>query len=472
MHRRKAHFRSGSPPRVAEIPRVAVTQVPRIAVGSIQPGVDTQAVVWAMLESFRRTGVQAQNFHCRSHFLKCDGALSITGLSTRHLDSWLMPPDLCRQLFCRASRGIDLAVIQGSFCPADPLGGDLEPLCRWLDLPRLVVLDVSQLEACSRSAFSFSADGVLVDGVRDARHLKRIATDMEMLRGIPVLGALPHVPDLHKALRRIPWGEGLPQELSRRLGDHFTRWWKPEEILRLASRGEVPRPSSCPGCCQPGGTKLTVAIAYDEAFNCYFPDFLDLLELRGATIVDFSPLHDEHLPPQTDIVYFGCGHPERYAAALADNHCMFASLRSHLYAGRRIYGEGGGAAYLCREMETPSGEVRRMAGILPAAAHWIAEPTPTAPAEVTLMRANWLGGAGTRLRGYQSSNWKFSAGDKDKNAGRPRIGSGELLGSYAAVGSPIHVNFAAHPECLQHFFRPELAMASLDQALAIGVFEE
>ncbi len=51
----------------------------------------------------------------------------------------------------------------------------------------------------------------------------------------------------------------------------------------------------------------------DDAFHCYFPDTLDLLELRGATVCDFSPLRDERLPVDTDIVYFGCGRPDLFA---------------------------------------------------------------------------------------------------------------------------------------------------------------
>ena len=74
--------------------------------------------------------------------------------------------------------------------------------------------------------------------------------------------------------------------------------------------------------------------------------------MRGAVVVDFSPLRDERLPEGTDIVYLGCGHPEVYAAELSANHCMKLSLRNHIRSGGRIYAEGGGLAYLCQQMET------------------------------------------------------------------------------------------------------------------------
>jgi cobyrinic acid a,c-diamide synthase len=439
-----------------------VSQVPRIAVGTIQPGADTQAIVWGLLDAFRREGVQAQNFHCRAHFPRCDGALSITGLPSRYLDSWLMSPDTCRQLFCRASRGVDLAVVEGSFLTPgenEEPGGRLEPLCRWLDLPRLVILDVSRLCTCCRPGIPIQADGLLLDGISDAQHLARLSTDLELLWGIPVLGALDRVPELRAALAQTPRGGRVESELCRRLGDNFRSWWKPQRILALAGRREAPQPEACPGCCRHRSARLTVAIAYDEAFQWYFPDVLELLELQGASIVDFSPLRDEHLPPQSDVVYFGCGHPERYASVLAENHCMFAALRSHLCAGRRIYGEGGGTAYLCQQMETPSGKFQRMAGILPATARLVPPSANVSPIEVTVPRPNWLANAGVLLRGYRNASWQFEVSQNPSSPTHEEASPHHLLGTFQAVGSALHLDFAAYPACLYNFFSPDYVRA-------------
>src|SRR6185369_4906088 len=86
---------------------------------------------------------------------------------------------------------------------------------------------------------------------------------------------------------------------------------------------------------------VRIAIAFDDCFHCYFPDTLEQLELQGALVRDFSPLRDEALPHDTDIVYLGCGHPERYAGALGENHCLMTALRNHLCSGKRIYAAGG-----------------------------------------------------------------------------------------------------------------------------------
>src|SRR5438445_640566 len=103
-------------------------------------------------------------------------------------------------------------------------------------------------------------------------------------------------------------------------------------------------------------TDLTVAIAYDDAFFGYCPDALDELEQRGVTVRDFSPLRDEALPADADIVYIGCGRPDLHAGELSDNFCLMLALRDHVCAGKRIYAEGGGLAYLCQQLALPSGE--------------------------------------------------------------------------------------------------------------------
>ncbi len=433
-------------------------QLPRLAVGIVQPNTLTQPMVWALSEAFRRIGVRVQSFLSRAHFSQYAGRLESTGLSPRHLDSWLMSPDACRALFVYGTRSADLAVVEGQFRPVPEggAGGQLEPLCQWLDLPRVIVLDVARLESCRLPEIPRDTAGLLLDGISDTNHFARLTTDLESVLHAPVLGALDAMPDLRAALAELPPGERIPAAFCRQLGDRFARWWNPGRILELATRRQMPAPDS--SWLRGGKTrrcKLTVAIAYDEAFHCYFPDTLDLLELQGASVIDFSPLRDEHLPPQTDIAVFGCGRPEHYATTLSENHCMMAALRSHLCAGRRIYAEGGGAAYLCRQMETPWGEFKRMAAVVPAVARWLREPAPPTPAEVRLARPTWLGSTGTLLRGYRNSHWQFVPLDGSRTTLSDEADQYEILGDFQAIGSPIHLDFAADPCCLNHLFYPE-----------------
>jgi cobyrinic acid a,c-diamide synthase len=419
---------------------------------------DPQPVIWALMDLFQCHGVQVQSFRSQSRFPTHRGATAITGLALRYLDSWIMSPEMCREAFVRGAELADLALVEGEFdwpSRERALGGRLEPLCRWLDLPRVVVLNAAEIDRCRLPPRPPSADALLLDGVQGPEHVARLTTELESLWGVPVLGALEAVPRLRRAIESIPRGSLLPRELCRRLGEHFARYAKPDRLLELASRRDMAARSRRPADTSLARIGLTVAIAYDDAFYRYFPETLDLLELGGASVVDFSPLRDESLPPQVDLVYFGCGHPERYAAALSENHCMAAALRSHVCAGRRIYSEGGGTAYLCRQMETADGCFFPMVGILPAIARLTAKPGPVEPVELSLSEANWFGSQGDRLRGYLNPHWHLDPLGDLRSFVAEEDYRHALVGTFQSVGSLLHFNFGAHPAFLDHFFVPE-----------------
>ena len=250
--------------------------------------------------------------------------------------------------------------------------------------------------------------------------------------------------------------DSTPAPMSQRsfansLSADFLRHWRPERFAHLVDNTpplEIRSPHSIHNL---PARKPTIAVAYDEAFFGYFPSTLDQLELLGAQVVDFSPLHDESLPPETDIVYLGCGRPEAFAQALSENHCMKSALHSHVAGGGRIYGEVGGAAYLSQMIETPSGEMKRMCGILPA----VAKLRPDA----TCIRTDGDHRPPRKLAGapresparLPSGRWQFKVLGCRMDARQKSCCHPDLVGCNCAVGSLIHFHFAAFPEMFQSF---------------------
>ena len=133
---------------------------------------------------------------------------------------------------------------------------------------------------------------------------------------------------------------------------------------------------------------------------------------------------------------------------------MKSALRSHLCSGRRIYAEGGGLAYLCQQLETPEGHMRRMVGLLPAAARLSRKPYAPTPVELTLDQANWLGAAGATLRGYRNTNWRLEPLGALASFVPQTDHPDDMVGSFPLVGSLLHLNFAAQPAFLDRFFQP------------------
>jgi cobyrinic acid a,c-diamide synthase len=389
-----------------------------------------------------------------------------------------MSREFCRQTFFRVARQSDLAIVEGDLsgtADSEP-GGQLKTLCKWLALPRLGVWDVRSRPDHHLSTRRPLADALLLDGVNSPSDFYRQQTMIESLWGLPVLGALEEMPGMREAIGRLSAGEKPPRDLCACLGDNLLRYARPEALLELAQRRKLPgfeRPEGIippefgerTGSLEDGlefassrqssrrQPRLTVAVAYDEVFRGYFPDTLDALEQLGATVRDFSPLRDEGLPPDCDLVYIGCGKPQLRAAELSDNHCLHAALRDHVCYGRRIYAEGGGLAFLCQHLVLPDGTQAPMAGVLPALAHLSPQRRPARPIELTLGRDTWLGHEGQRLRGYLNENWRLEPSGKISSCAAEPLRRYDLVERHQAIGSRVHFDLAAQPALLKSFLQ-------------------
>jgi cobyrinic acid a,c-diamide synthase len=433
--------------------------LPRIAVGTVQPQADLTAVVWALMDALATSGLHVQSFLSHAYFAPRDAATAITGLPPRHVDSWLMSEAVCREVFARGSRTSDLAIVEGNFTSDPAAASDFETICRWLDLPRIAVIDARLLSTCRLPARPEGLEGLILDRVADPSELCRLQTLFESLWKVPVIAWLGLAESLRREIDLIPPGRQPELALCHALGDAFRRGASLPTIRMIAAARPLP---ACANRreARPGGPAkpLRVAVAYDDAFRGYFPDTLDLLEAGGATISDFSPLRDERLPPETDVVYVGCGHPERFAAGLSKNDCMMLALKSHLCGGRRIYAECGGLAYLCHELEMPDGSRWPMVGVLPATARFDPTPARPKPTELRLASDTWLGRAGDCWRGYLSTRFSLHASPALASCA---AGAGchelDVVKRHHAVGSRVYLNFAAQSGLLESFFAPRAA---------------
>jgi cobyrinic acid a,c-diamide synthase len=354
-------------------------------------------------------------------------------------------------------RAADLGIVEGHFtCSAEAAahqGGRLDELCDILALPKVVVVDASRMRRCVVPQLPPRTDAVLLDCVNEPEY-PRMRTCLEALWGVPVVGGLSELPGMRAIIEHLPAGSRPSRELCRRLGDELRRHLQLERLLALTDGDDLPAFRPRLFCCPEVARSLNIAVAYDEAFHCYCPDALELLELHGARVRDFSPLRDERLPSDVDLVYLGCGYPENFAGELAGNHCMKLALNRHFCRGRRIYAEGGGAAYLCRQVVLPDGRRLPMAGLLPAVAWQDPHPGPVQAAELTLSQDNWLGEGTRRVRGYLNSRWAFQSTGPAADGTLRKACRDDLLARHNTIGTRLHMSLVAEPRLVQSFLRP------------------
>jgi cobyrinic acid a,c-diamide synthase len=395
----------------------------------------------------------------------------VTGLAGRHLDGWLMPENVCRQLFVQGAHAADFALVEGtledkggcigSSSPARP--GGLRPLVEWLDLPVVAVLACPSGRDFHLPRLPARADAIFLDGVENPADFEQLRTMVQLVTRRPVLGAIEALPDVRSALEQAPRERPLPEELVHRLGTSFLRFADMAAIKGLARSRPLSWTVADPSRCD--RRKFRVAYAQDEAFGAYFPDTLETLESLGADLVEFSPLRDESLPESVDLVMIGCGFPDHHADALAANLSLIAALRSHVCRGQRIYSEGGGTAYLGRSMILGRRRIPG-AGILPFDAELLPYLEPPVPVERTLSRDCWLGPKGTTVRGYKSPRWRLRPGADPLDCPScfgTLTSEDDLFYHHHAVGGLIHLHLGALPEAVKAFaavHRPSLTLPS------------
>ncbi|MBX9789268.1 MAG: hypothetical protein K2Y37_10165 [Pirellulales bacterium] len=370
-----------------------------------------------------------------------------------------MSPDVCQSLFLRGVTQCDLAIVEGAYAPRQsksPPGGHLDAVSHWLCLPRLAIIDVRKLSPCRLPEAPAGIEGILLDRINDEADLARWQTAFETLWGVPVLGALDECTAARWCAAQLKPGERPPAELCGELGTRFSARSKLARIATLADRSFSPGADGGVYCrCRAAG-RLRVAVAYDRAFRGYFGDTLELLEQGGAEVVAFSPLADEALPEDIDLVYLGDAQMAANAEALADNQCMLMALRSWVCCGGAAYAEGGGLAYLCENFESADGRRLALTAAIPATARCFPSRESAEPCEMVLPRDTWLGSAGTRLRGYRPASWQISLSPTAGVAATPDE-SPSLLVRRGLVGSLAQINFAAQPVLLSRFFTPARA---------------
>jgi cobyrinic acid a,c-diamide synthase len=368
--------------------------VPTLVVGAAQSGVGKTTVTLALIAALRRRGLRVQPFKVGPDYLDPSLLTWAAGRACRNLDGWMLPVPHLLELFERACRGADVAVVEGVMGLFDGrTGGGQEPACqadggdqastaavaRLLGAPLVLVLDARRASrtvgavalGLSRADPALEVLGAVLNGVASDRHREACADGLAAL-GIRCLGHLHRrgelaLPDRYLGL--VAAAEAKPPARLRRslqlAGegldlDALLRGARPAPPARPPAR---PEPSLFPASAVP--TEARVAVASDRAFHFYYRDSLDLLEAWGAELVPFSPLESPDLPAGAGGVYLGGGYPELFARELAANAGLLASLRRAHRRGVLLYAECGGAMVLARAIEDADGRRHRMAGLWP-----------------------------------------------------------------------------------------------------------
>ncbi|HHT9113768.1 MAG: cobyrinate a,c-diamide synthase [Planctomycetes bacterium] len=450
------------------------SQYPGLLIAGTHSGVGKTTITLGLMSALKEKGYKVQGFKAGPDYIDPSHHTAITQKPSRNLDTWLMSRDVCLELYEHALTDSNIAVIEGVMglydgCLDGSELGSTAHLAKILNVPAILVMDAKGM---SRSAGAvvlgyknFDRDvkiqGIILNRVKSERHYNSIKQSIEGNCGIPVLGYLPFREDIALPERHLGLVPSVEQEFSKstyqKIGNLLSSTVDIDQLISIASTSDnLPSYKKTVFSGINERFDFRIAVAVDEAFNFYYQDNLDLLELYGIELTYFSPLYDKYLPADIDGLYIGGGFPELYANLLASNTTMKESIRKAHKNGVVIYGECGGMMYLLEHMVDFKNKTHEMCGILKGTTRMENKRQGLGYITVQALHDNILCKKGATFKGHEF-HWSslhvpegtpyayaISKCD-DKKSKADGIFAGHVLGSYT------HVHFATDPGLAKHF---------------------
>ncbi|WAC06055.1 MAG: Ni-sirohydrochlorin a,c-diamide synthase [Methanoregula sp.] len=313
-----------------------------------------------------------QTFKVGMDYIDPSYLAAASGRPCRNLDSFTLNKRQIRQIFSYGCRGADIALVEGVrglYEGAEAMSdiGSTASIAKTLALPVILVVSAQSITrsaaAIVRGFGVFDPDiniaGVILNNVKGGSHTKKASIAIEHYCGIPVIGAIPRMEEMHLTMRHlglIPYREGLAQSdfesrvavITETIGTYV-------DLGQLQSlmKDITPTPMKKTPFDKNPVRDVRIGVALDEAFNFYYADLFDILPALGADIVPFSPIHDRL--PEADGYIIGGGYPELFLKELEANDRLREAIREVSNNDIPVYAECGGLMYLTKRMTLKKG---------------------------------------------------------------------------------------------------------------------
>jgi cobyrinic acid a,c-diamide synthase len=315
---------------------------------------------------------RVQTFKVGMDYIDPSYLSAVSGRPCRNLDSFTLSDRQIRDIFQYGCRGADMALVEGVrglYEGADALTdtGSTAAIAKKLDLPVILVVSAQSITRSSAAIVKgFQAfdpavriAGVILNNTRGGSHKAKATTAIEHYCGVPVIGAIPRMEEMHLAMRHlglVPYREGSGRgdfdariaAITQIIGQYVDL----DRFVSLMKACDMPCDRS-PAFDPSPFRDVKIGIALDEAFNFYYADLSDILHSLGADFIPFSPVHDRL--PVADGYIIGGGYPELFVRELEANDRMREALKEASQNGVPVYAECGGLMYLTERMVLKKG---------------------------------------------------------------------------------------------------------------------
>ncbi|MEM4424710.1 MAG: cobyrinate a,c-diamide synthase [Candidatus Nezhaarchaeales archaeon] len=393
--------------------------IPRVVIAGSGSSSGKTMITTGLARCLAKRGLKVQTFKVGPDFIDPQYLTLASGRPCVNLDSWLMTEEDVLKDFIEYSQDVDLVLIEGVrslYDSAEPLSlrGSTWSIANIIKAPIILVIDVSGINigaAAIAKGFSTLINdtkimGVILNKVRGKAHTIKARAAVEGMAKLKVVGAIPKLEDLKVEMRHL----GLVPAIEKKLiaNDIIEKWChlieesvdvdKVIEIAREAPTLVLEKP--LPRLTEQSNLKVKVAVAFDEAFNFYYKQNLDVLRRFGAEIVFFSPLRDSSLKGSSGLI-IGGGYPQLFLAELQGNASIMLELKRLIEDECPTYAECGGLVYLCEEIEDFEGRRAEGLSIIPAKCRMNRHSRFLSYTHHKVIHDNVLSTSGAEVRGHE-----------------------------------------------------------------------
>jgi cobyrinic acid a,c-diamide synthase len=346
-----------------------VSLPPLLIIAGTTSGVGKTTISLAVMHAFKnKKGLLVQPFEIGPDFIDPSYHKIITGKESRTLDAWLMGKDGILSTVEKASKDVDIGIVEGVMGLFDGMSGrndfaSTAYVAKILNAPIILVVDTAKaarsIAAMICGYLNFDKKlkiiGIILNNVSGPKHAKYLIEACRNSLNVSILGIVKRDSDLkmdERHLGLIPSDELDPSKRNKvvRLANKVSEEIYYDKIISLIKlrKSKFTKPIIKYERNAPKVVKIAVAL--DNSFNFYYNENLNILRDLGAEITYFSPINDKHIANDISGIVLGGGFPEVMADKLNSNQSMIKSIKKVAEQGTPIYGECGGLMYLTKSI--------------------------------------------------------------------------------------------------------------------------
>jgi cobyrinic acid a,c-diamide synthase len=392
---------------------------PRVVISGLSGDSGKTVVSCGLLASFRDRGMNVAGFKKGPDYIDAAWLGLSAGKAARNLDTFIMGHQKAKQSFLKNAYSDGVNIIEGNRGLFDGVNNQgthsTYELARTLQSPVIIVQDVSKV---SRTAAAFilgcrnldtdnNVKGVILNQVAGKRHENLVRNAIEDLTGIPVVGAIPKLPD-DLILPSRYFGLITPSEFKKKSSllhelesiiQNSVNINKVLEFAKAAPKILVEVQDEKREIKYNKPTDVKIGYFKDKAFSFYYPENLEMLMAEGAELIPISSTNNTYFD-YLDALYIGGGFPEINLNYISMNQKLIESIKQMAEDGLPIYAECGGLMYLAEKILWMEKEYS-LSGVLPIIINMHDKPQGHGYCEMVVDSKNPFYEIGTVLKGHE-----------------------------------------------------------------------